>query len=265
MQQRKLINSEKEFVMRYVILITNILIALIIMTSHQVIAGPPFVTDDPEPVDYQHWEVNYGLNKTWSDGAYSAGLPGIDINYGFTSNLQLHIQPKYTYVHDAGISLNGIDNTEVGIKYRFINNIYTDSTLMVGTYPMIQIPTGENKLSPSSGKAQSFLPIWAQYNQNNWTLYGGTGYRFNNWLDSKNSFFVGCVALYQLTNNFALGGEVFRESAATIGDKSTSAFNLGGTYHITDNYHLLFSAGRGLGNSTSTNSLSTYLALQAIY
>jgi hypothetical protein len=23
----------------------------------RVLAGPPFVTDDPVPVDYQHWEV----------------------------------------------------------------------------------------------------------------------------------------------------------------------------------------------------------------
>jgi hypothetical protein len=27
-------------------------------------AGPPFVTDDPEPVDAGHWELNVGLAGT---------------------------------------------------------------------------------------------------------------------------------------------------------------------------------------------------------
>lgn len=251
--------------MRYMILTIQIFIALIAIICNQVVAGPPFVTDDPEPVDYQHWEINYGLNKTWSDGAYAAGLPGIDINYGFTSDLQLHIQPKYTFVHDLSGNANGIDNTEVGIKYRFINSDYSNSTLMIGTYPMIQLPSGKKQLSPNSGRAQALLPLWAQYNQNKWTLYGGAGYRFNHWADSKDSFFVGNVVLYQFTNKLALGGEVFRESATTIGESGTSGFNIGGTYKLTEDYHLLFSAGRGLNDSSLTNALSVYTALQVIY
>lgn len=28
------------------------------LTAASAFAGPPFRTDDPEPVDYQHWEIN---------------------------------------------------------------------------------------------------------------------------------------------------------------------------------------------------------------
>jgi len=52
-------------------------------------AGPPFVTDDPEPVEHQHWEVNYALTKSWREGEASAGIPSIDINYGIVPNVQL--------------------------------------------------------------------------------------------------------------------------------------------------------------------------------
>lgn len=238
---------------------------LIAISCGSANAGPPFVTDDPEPVEYQHWEINYGLSKTWSEDAFSSAFPSIDINYGYSENLQLHVQPKYSFIGDANTRFNSLDNTEVGLKYRLFNRVDTDSVLMVGIYPMIQLPTGENKLSPASGKLQSFLPIWAQYEKNDWTFSGGAGYRFNNWVGSKNSVFVGAVASYQLTNNFSLGGELFNESATNNDDKNTSGFNIGGTYKFTDDYHLLCSAGKGINDVTLSNTLSVYIALQAIY
>ncbi len=93
----------------------------------------------------------------------------------------------------------------------------------------------------------------------------GSGYRMNNSTDSKNSWFFGGTALYQWTNNLKVGGELFRETATTIGENSTSGFNLGGVYDFNDDYHLLFSAGKGLSNISSTNKLTVYLALQVIY
>ena len=31
--------------------------ALNLLVAARLWAGPPFLTDDPEPVDYQHWEA----------------------------------------------------------------------------------------------------------------------------------------------------------------------------------------------------------------
>jgi hypothetical protein len=251
--------------MRNYVFIVKCVIALGVISIGSANAGPPFVTDDPEPVEYQHWEINYGLSKTWSEDAFAAAFPSVDINYGYTENVQLHIQPKYSFIDDTNTRFNSIDNTEVGVKYRMFNRDDTDSVLMVGVYPMIQLPTGDNKLSSGSGKTQIFLPVWAQYEKNDWTFYGGAGYRFNNWVDSKNSVFVGALASYQITNKFSLGGELFNESAVSIADKSTSGFNIGGAYKCTDDYHLLFSVGKGINDLTSSNRLSMYIALQAIY
>jgi hypothetical protein len=30
---------------------------LVLRVPVKVFAGPPYITDDPEPVEYQHWEV----------------------------------------------------------------------------------------------------------------------------------------------------------------------------------------------------------------
>jgi len=44
-------------------------------------AGPPFATDDPEPVEFQHWEVYLGAHyEHRSDGA-SGTLPHLEVNY----------------------------------------------------------------------------------------------------------------------------------------------------------------------------------------
>jgi hypothetical protein len=235
------------------------------LTSPLSYAGPPFITDDPEPVEGNHWEVNYAVSKTWRTSGSSAGAPSVDINYGFSPNIQLHAQPKYAYETDGQDKHSGLDNTEVGVKYRFLNQQYRNANWMLGIYPMVQLPTGSSTLGESRGKVQAFLPMWLQRNSDDLTIYGGIGYRLNQYLESKNSWFSGITALYRFTNQLQLGGEVFHETSASIGEQGASGFNMGGIYNVNNNYHLLFSMGKGLSNVGSTNQFSGYLALQVIY
>jgi|SRR5450830_1457168 len=243
----------------------TVLVLLLGATSQPAFAGPPFITDDPEPVAAQHWEVNYAVSKTWFAGGSSAGIPSVDINYGLSPDIQLHAQPKYAYVTAAKDKHFGIDNTEVGVKYRLINQQYADANWMVSIYPIIQLPTGSNRLGDSSGKLQTFLPLWIQRDTDDWTIYGGVGYRINQYTDSKNSWFSGATLLYSLNPQWQLGGEVFHETATSFGERGQAGFNLGGIYNISDDYHILFSSGKGLSNVAPSNQFSSYLALQVIY
>ncbi len=232
---------------------------------HSAWAGPPFITDDPEPVKYQHWEINYAVSKTWRADSMSAGLPSIDINYGIAPNMQLHAQPRYSYEGTRTDKRFGIDDTEVGVKYRFLNWEQGDSSIMVGIYPMLQMSTGDRKLGPNRGKKQLFLPLWMQGSTEKWTIYGGTGYRINPGAGNKNSVFIGTSALYQVTKSLQLGGETFHETPDAIEGASTSGFNLGGNYNLAPDLNLLFSVGKGIKNVSPTNQLSGYLALQVLY
>ena len=40
-------------------------------------AGPPFRTDDPEPVDFQHFEIDLFSQGTQTNGGWSGFLPGL--------------------------------------------------------------------------------------------------------------------------------------------------------------------------------------------
>ena len=249
--------------MRY---LNKLLLAItLVITCNFSWAGPPFVTDDPDVVEYKHWEVNYAVNKTWAENEYSVGIPSIDINYGFSENIQLHIQPKYSYVRAGLEKYHGVDSTEIGVKYRFINQENETSNFMVSFYPLVQLPTGDEKLGEERNKFQSFLPLWLQYDTQDWTFYGGLGYRINQYTDNKNSWFYGTAALYHLTKTLQMGAEAFYETSTGTGEKHESGFNVGGIYDFTDDYHLLFSAGRGLNDAKTSNQLSTYLALQVLY
>jgi hypothetical protein len=62
-------------------------------------AGPPFITDDPEPVELGHWEV-CGFSAGASGHAHTTGLgPSLEVNYGAAQGLQLHFIGGFAY-HD---------------------------------------------------------------------------------------------------------------------------------------------------------------------
>jgi hypothetical protein len=217
-------------------------------------------------VELGHWEINTAITDTVAQGQHLVGAPSVDINYGLFPDVQIHAQPKMTYNHADGRKGYGIDNTEIGVKYRFLNYRHSDVTWMAGIYPMAMLPTAENSINPGSNKVQAFLPVWIQRDSGYWTVYGGGGYRINRYgPGSKNSLFTGVTVLNQVKQNLQLGIEVFHESSQKAGDPSVGGFNVGGKLDINDHYHLLFSAGRGLINIATTNQFSSYLAIQATY
>ena len=108
----------------------------------------------------------------------------------------------------------------------------------------------------------AFLPVWVQKSFGDWTTYGGGGYWINPGGGNRNYWFAGWLLQRQITKALAIGGELFHQTADTVGGHDSTGFNLGGIYDFTDNYHLLLSAGRGLENAHATNEFSYYIAFQ---
>ncbi len=235
------------------------------MIGGPAMAGPPFVTDDPEPVDAGHCEINVGLTGTLVRGAGAASLLQIDANYGLLPDLQLHVQPQLAYANDRVGSEVGPGDTEIGAKYRFVQEDDEGWTPMIAIYPRFEIPTGDRKRGLGGGVGRSFLPVWAEKTIGRWAIDGGVGY----WIDpgamGRNAWFAGGLILYKVTDSLQLGGEAFVQTAQTVGTRDAAGFNLGGAADLSKTYHILFSAGRGLANVPSTNQLSGYMALQITF
>lgn len=127
------------------------------------LAGPPFITDDPEPVELGHWEV-YGFTAGASGHGDTTGLgPSLEVNYGAAPGLQLHLITGMAYdAQPGGRVLMGPSDTELGAKLRFIDPGEDDWYPQVGVFPLVEAPTGNANRGLGAGYWDEFLPLWIQ-------------------------------------------------------------------------------------------------------
>ena len=224
-------------------------------------AGPPFITDDPEPVELHHWEVYLATQPFHNADGWSGTLPHLEVNYGLAPDLQVHVIAPMAFNKTAGQSTQyGYGDTELGFKYRFIQE--TDSFPMVGIFPLVELPSGDADRGLGNGKAQAFFPLWVQKTFGKWSTYGGGGYWYHPGTDNRDYWFMGWQVQRKITDEFALGMEVFHETAKTRGGGSDTVAQLGAIYDFSENYHLLASIGHTVQGQ---GALLGYLAFQITF
>ena len=203
---------------------------------------------------------------TQTNGGWSGLLPGFEVNYGALPNVQVHaiIQQGFT-APSGGRTGFALGDIELGVKYRFITPGEDDWFPQVAVFPLIEVPTGNQKLGFSTGHAQVFLPVWLQKDLDPWTVYDGGGYWINPGQGNKNYGFFGVALWRKITEQLNLGVEVFHQTSPADGVPSSTGFNVGATYDLSENWHVLTSVGRGLQNTSATNQFSYYLALQLTF
>ncbi|MDB5050543.1 MAG: hypothetical protein JWO30_3614 [Fibrobacteres bacterium] len=223
-----------------------------------VLAGPPFLTDDPEPVDYRHWEFYIASQHTRASDRWSGTAPHFELNYGVVPNVQLHLIAPLAYnAPNEGHTHYGYGDTELGFKFRFIPEM--EYLPQAGIFPLLEAPTGSESDGLGSGHVQVFLPLWLQKGFGDWTIYGGGGYGINPGADNENWGFGGLVVQMQITKNGLLGAEAYHRTPMETGGRGDTGFNIGTVIDFTVHQHLLFSAGRSIDGPTDSQ---LYLAYQ---
>ena len=129
----------------------------------------------------------------------------------------------------------------------------------VGTFPQLEVPTGDVDRGLGTGRLHAFLPLWAQKSFGPWTIYGGGGYGINPGQGNRDWTFFGLVTQCQVRKDILIGAEVFHHTAMQDGDQDDTAFNLGTVIDFNDPYHLLLSAGRSIDGPTD---FQVYAAFQ---
>ena len=105
-----------------------ILVLLFLLSTQIVYAGPPFNTDDPEPVDFKHWEYYISSINNRQSGVWSGTAPHFEINYGIIPNVQVHLLMPLNYNYSRGHGSGyGYSETEFGLKYRFVQETKNSS------------------------------------------------------------------------------------------------------------------------------------------
>lgn len=232
--------------------------ALFALLASPALAGPPYVTDDPEPTDPGHWEIYNFASMTTLPGQ-TTGQAGFDINYGAYRDLQLTAVIPLDY---SSPGPTGIGDIELAGKYKFLHQASGSLTPDVAFFPRLFVPTG-----PREGPARLglFLPIWAQKDAGPWSVFGGGGYDLNPGRGNRDFWLSGVAVTRTVTQRLTLGAEVFRQTADVVGGRALTAINLGATYQLTKHWAAMLTAGPGVENARQAGEADGYFAFYFTY
>jgi len=216
--------------------------ALGLVMPSAAFAGPPFITDDPEPTDLHKWEIyNYAGGRR--EGGVTSLDTGVDLNYGAAANVQLTaVLPLHT---ETGVPLD-VGDVQLAAKYK---SIHQDSGFLpvdITFFPRVFLPTGRR-----STRAQVLLPIWAQRAAGKWQFFGGGGYMLNPGSGNRDYWVQGAVVLRQMRPGWQLGIEEYHQGPTAQGERPVTGVNLGTLIHIKGPISLIGSAGQGLNRHQS--------------
>lgn len=222
-------------------------------------AGPPFTTDDPEPVGYGHWEIFFATSYFRTPAGETGAFPALDINYGILPEVHLNCVAPFAFNGPTGATgAYGYGDTELALKIRLRQE--TPDTPQMAFYPRLLLPTGDSARGLGEGIFQLALPLWFQKSWGPWTTYGGASYWFHSGETRQDWVYAGWEVQRDLGTVATLGAEVFFRSAAQQGADANAGFNVGATVDLDSIDHLLYSMGRDF--TPNGNNLTIYFAFQ---
>ena len=221
------------------------------------VAGPPYVTDDPEPTDYQHFEI-YAFGQGTNTRTGNGGATGMDFNYGAAPDLQLSATLPLVYDSPTGQgTVGGLGNVELAAKYCFLHQ--ADIGWDVAVFPRVFLP------SPSAHVGEKhtsvFIPVWLEKDWGKWSTFGGGGCVIHRGGDARDFCLAGWALTRMVLPNLQLGVELVHQTADTKGGRASTGIGAGLRYDITETYHFLAYIGPGLQHAAETNQLSWYSSL----
>lgn len=220
-------------------------------------AGPPYLTDDPEPTDYRHFEI-YTFSQGMALQGDLNGQAGIDFNYGAAPNLQLTATVPIGYDFPTiGSPSAGLSNVELAAKYRFLTQ--ENFGLDVAIFPRVFLPSASSSVGATH--ASYLFPIWLEKDWREWSAFGGGGCEINRGDGAQDFCMMGAVIARRIVPNLQLGLELFHQTPDTAGGVPTTSVGAGITYDINENFHLLGYLGRGIQNAETTDRYNWYGAV----
>lgn len=236
---------------------------LIFAASRLRAQGPPYQTDDPVPVDYQHYEFYIFGSADGTPVEMDSQGPAFEFNWGAVPRVQLHAilpwgvaAPSNNPVYapsGTGPTNFGLTDMELGAKIAFIKE--TKHFPQVGSFTMLELPAGDATKGLGVGKTWYKLPIWFQKNWGKWLFDGGGGYQVVPQKGYRDFPYTGWLLKKELSERWELGAEVFahgREGLAAPQTGRSAMIDIGGYYHFKhrDGEQFLFAYGHSIAGQT---------------
>lgn len=225
--------------------------------SSPALAGPPFLTDDPEPTDFRHWEIYAPLFEIEGKGSEYEGSLGAEFNYGAAPDLQITVGVPFAYHHDHSGLHSGLGDLELSAKYRF----YHDEAMgiQIAAFPGVSFPTATN--SPGSDHVNALLPIWGQKDFDHWSIFGGGGYAINPGAGNRNYWTGGIAVAREVSDTLLIGIEADRQGADEVGGRASTSLGVGAILQLPKRFRLLASGGPTFSDGGGAASFHGFVAL----
>jgi hypothetical protein len=225
--------------------------------------GPPYQTDDPVPVDFQHYEFYIFGSADGTPVEMDSAGPAFEFNWGALPRLQLHAilpfgvaaplnNPVYL-PSGTGPTEFGLLDMEVGTKIAIIKE--SKHVPQIGTFTMLELPTGNADKGLGVGVPWYKLPLWLQKNFGKWLIDGGAGEILVPQTGFHNFPYGGFLVKRELSERLELGAEVFShggEGPAPPQTEASTMIDFGGYYHFKHNpdHQFLFCYGHSIAGQT---------------
>ena len=229
-------------------------------TPASAIAGPPYSTDDPAPVDPGHWEVIPFVTGSHESGT-TAGEAGFDVNYGLMPDVQLTLVLPVLYEHSRSLR-SGLGRIETEVKWRFLEQDENGLRPEMAFALTVILPTAAADYD--SDDVSFMFPLWMQKDFGEWSVFGGGGYQFNRDKLLQDSWEAGIGVLRGVGDRWTFGAEFFHEKPGVPTERSFTSFNVGAEWEISENWTLLGSAGP-TDFGRSVEAWSFFLGVRAYY
>jgi hypothetical protein len=227
---------------------------VVALANDPAFAGPPYLSDDPEPTDYKHFEIYTFSNGTVTQTG-TTGEAGIDFNYGAAPNLQLTaVLPTAYAFGGGGPSVGGLGNVELAAKYRFLTQ--DTAGIDAAFFPRVFVPSGSNVVG--TPHTSLLLPLWLEKDWGPWSAFGGGGCELNRGGLSRDFCEIGLVVTRQVTPKLQLGMEVFHQTPDVQGGAASTSLGVGARYDLNDNIHLLGYVNRGVVDAQQSDQFTWY-------
>ncbi len=238
-------------------MLARLLALLVLATPVASWAGPPFLTDDPEPTETGHWEIYGPLVEREGRGADFEGTTGVEINFGAAPDLQLTVGLPIGFAHDARGWRRGAGDLEVSAKYRFYHD--ENAGFSVAFFPGATLPTASNGMG--AGKVTGLVPVWFQKDMGVWSIFGGGGYAINPGAGNRDYWTGGGAVTRQMSPRLLIGVEADRQGADTIGGRASTSLGIGAIYQMRAPFRLLASGGPTFSDGGGAAGYHAFLAL----
>jgi len=232
-------------------------------TSSFAQGGPPMLTDDPGTPGNGVLETNIAYLEQRTRQQRLRSFPHVDFNYGLGNHIQLKYETGWLYTDtpESGGVKSGLDDSLVGLKWRFLDQ--EPSGLDMSVYPQLQVENSPG--SAARGIAEPgpnlFLPLEVGHDFGKTKLIGEFGYQY--FRVRENEWVIGLLGVREMSDVLELMAEVrsFNQNLLNHGDV---VVNMGLRQALSPKVKLLASVGTGLTNNPDTPTFIAYLGVQLV-